>query len=35
MSSEDIAKYLNEVGSNERRLEYCRQILASNTNFIP
>lgn len=35
MSSENVAKYLYEVGSNERKLEYCRQILASNPNFIP
>ena len=27
--------YLCEVASNERKLEYCRQILAANTNFIP
>ena len=35
MSSSDIALYLTEVASNERKLEYCRQILAANTNFIP
>lgn len=35
MSSSDIAAYLYEVGSNERKLEYCRQILASNPSFVP
>lgn len=35
MSSEDVALYLYEVGSNERKLEYCRQILAANPNFTP
>lgn len=35
MSSQDVAAYLYEVGANERKLEYCRQILASNPNCIP
>lgn len=35
MTSSDVANYLYEVGSNERKLEYCRQILASNPNFTP
>ena len=35
MSSQDVAIYLYEIGSNERKLEYCRQILANSTSFIP
>ena len=35
MSSHTIADYLVELGANERKLNYCREILISNTTFNP
>lgn len=35
MSSEDVVVYLTEVGSNQRKLEYVRQILSTKHCFMP
>lgn len=35
MSSEDVVVYLTEVGSNQRKLEYVRQILSLKHCFMP
>ena len=35
MQSESVAAYLYQVGDNERKLEYCRQMLATNPYFMP
>ena len=35
MQSQAVAAYIYQVGDNQRRTEYCRQLLVSNPNFIP
>jgi hypothetical protein len=35
MSSHTIAEYLVELAANQRKLNYCREIIASNTLFNP